>query len=184
VSITPSSGALAGGYPVTLRGSNLPHGWTVLFGDIPAQVVQDNAPTEIIVTAPGRGGSSGSVLVSLQSPDKSQLLSLWKFIYLQAGQTTPPSGGTAPGAPGGGTAPGTPGGGTAPGAPGGGTAPGAPSGNQMPALPALPYGAPSQGRIRLGNGVSLVGVGTRLSGVTSGIWGFAPCGVSCDAITI
>jgi hypothetical protein len=81
--ITPPTGPVAGGTPVTLTGQGLEGATQVLFGDQPAQSFTVDGPTQLTAVTPA-GASLGAVAVTVQTPRDA-----WTvrdgFTYAQAG---------------------------------------------------------------------------------------------------
>lgn len=94
--LSPGSGPTGGGQRLTLVGTRLPSGASVLVGGVPAQVVLDAAPTGITVLTPAR--AAGPVDVTVYGPRSTDLSGARPSAVLRGAYTyVAPSGSTDPG---------------------------------------------------------------------------------------
>jgi hypothetical protein len=92
--VSPNSGSTAGGYTVTISGSNLAGATGVMFGNTPGQIATDTA-TSITVTAPAHTAGTVDVVV-ISSGGRSATSSADQFTF-QSGSPPPSSGPTVTG---------------------------------------------------------------------------------------
>ena len=95
-SVSPSSGPLAGGNTVTINGNNLGNGdvTSVTLCGIPAAIVTDNSPTQIVVSAGvATGVVTGNVVVNSTSfglTVKSNAYAYLSLLTITTGNSLPP----------------------------------------------------------------------------------------------
>jgi hypothetical protein len=82
-SISPTSGNIGGGTPVTLTGTNFVNGATVRFGAVASASVTFNSATSLTAIAPAQ--AAGTVSVTVTNPDTQNATLGAAFLYVDPG---------------------------------------------------------------------------------------------------
>jgi hypothetical protein len=82
-SISPTSGNIGGGTPVTLTGTNFVNGATVRFGALAAASVTFNSATSLTAVTPAQ--AAGTVSVTVTNPDTQNATLSAAFLYVDPG---------------------------------------------------------------------------------------------------
>jgi hypothetical protein len=99
--VSPPSGSTRGGDAVTISGTNIPAGASVLFDGEAANVTSDLAPHTLVVVTPAHVAGQATVTVTAPDGTSQSLPDAFTYLALPAGANTGPASPETSGAPGG-----------------------------------------------------------------------------------